>query len=576
MNVFFEDELHILKELATEFSLANPALAPLLEGEMSDPDVERLLEAIAFQNAMLRRKLNVDFPELITKLTQLILPHYLRPIPASTVIAFTRIDSPGNSRLIPAGTQLASAPVDGTSCRFTTTSDVEVHPLELTDAHYSQQPGRAGHLCLSLQLRDSTLSRWKPERLSIFLNDDHATASELYLLLSSQVTRIIVTPGKGGAALALPPECLKAAGFAEKKALMPYPPHAFPGYRLLQEYFTTPDKFLFFELSGWEHWKYRGEGSSFSISFEMSGLTSGPPRIRRESFVLNAVPAVNIFSHQADPISIDHRASSYPVRPCGSDPAHFQVLSVDNVTGFCRETITERSYLPFELFAPDSSREPLYHAVQARTDRQGGFDVLLSVVFPGDIPPANAETLSIDLTCTNGTLPENLHIGDICLPVSDLPESVSFRNITAITPGLPPPLGPELLWKLTSHLYLNQLSLERVEYLRSLLELYVFPDNRSKALVAANLKRIAGIESISITPSEQLVDGIIMKGREIRLGVRQDHFAGPGDLYLFGCVLDSFLGRYASLNTFTRLVINESMRGGSFQWPTRLGKQLLS
>jgi len=66
-----------------------------------------------------------------------------------------------------------------------------------------------------------------------------------------------------------------------------------------------------------------------------------------------------------------------------------------------------------------------------------------------------------------------------------------------------------------------------------------------------------------------------MKGREIRIRVRQDHFAGPGDLYLFGCVLDNFFGMYASLNTYTRLVINESMRGGSFQWPTRLGTHVL-
>lgn len=576
MNVFFQDQLQLLKELATEFSLANPALAPLLEGQLADPDVERLLESIGFQNAMLRRKLDLDFPELVNRLTQLILPHYLRPIPASTVVAFTQTDPDGVIEQVPAGTQIASAPVDGTACIFTTTRGVEVQPLELTDVQIVRQSGRGGQIRLSLELRGGALKRWKPEKLRFFLHDDHASACELFLLLSSQVTRILITPATGGAALVLPPEYLRAAGCAETEALLPYPSHAFPGYRLLQEYLTAPDGFLFFELSGWEHWRYRGEGTRFSLSFELSAGSASPPRIRRDSFILNAVPAVNLFRHQADPVSIDHRAERHLVRPAGANPAHYQLLSVDCVTAFRRGTMTERPYLPFELFSADGAGDPLYQIVQERSRSHAGLDLYLYVVFSGQIPPAESETLSIDLTCSNGSLPDSLHIGDIRFPLSQLPESVSVCNITSITSGILPPLGPELLRKLTTHVVLNQLRLESVKHLRSLLELYVFPDDHSGAQVTANLKRIAGIESISIAPAEQLVDGIIMRGREICLRVRQDHFAGAGDLYLFGCVLDRFLGGYASLNSFTRLIINESMRGGSFQWPTRLGNQLLT
>ncbi len=571
----YNAELKLLKELAAEFSLANPALAPLLEGEMADPDVERLLEAIVYQNAMLRRKLDADFPELINKLTQLVLPHYLRSIPASTIIAFTPNTSLRKTVLIPAGTVVASAPVDGTPCRFTTTCDTAVHPLELVDADLVRQSGNSGQIRLSLALNGTSLADWQPGKLHFSLSGDHASASELYLLLSRHLKRIILTPAEGGAAMVLPPSCLKSTGFAENEALLPYPPHAFSGYRLLQEYFTAPEKFLFFELSGWENWDCRGEGSSFTIAFEFNEFPAGPPRIRRESFALHCVPAVNIFSHQAYPISLDHRGDSYLVRPAGSNPAHYQVLSVDSVAGFSREHRVERRYHAFEQFGADHDGEPLYHTVQEKSPHGSNVDVRLSIVFPGTIPPADSETLSIDLTCTNGVLPESLHIGDICLPVSDLPNMVSLRNITAITPRVLPPFGPNQLWQLTTHLYLNHLSLGNVEHLRTLLELYVFPDNRSGAATGANLKRIAGIESLSINAAEQMVSGIAMKGRDIGIRVRQDHFAGVGDLYLFGCVLDNFFGRYASLNTFTRLTINESMRGGSLQWPTRLGRHLL-
>ncbi len=53
------------------------------------------------------------------------------------------------------------------------------------------------------------------------------------------------------------------------------------------------------------------------------------------------------------------------------------------------------------------------------------------------------------------------------------------------------------------------------------------------------------------------------------MAVRQDHFAGPGDLYLFGCVIDRFLAEYASINSYTKLVMNEVLKAESYQWPIR-------
>ena len=573
INYHFNDELKLLRELATEFAQANPALAPLLGENKTDPDVERLLEAVAFQNSMLRRKLELDFPELIHKLTQLILPHYLRPIPATTIIGFSTKTTEGQSTLIPAGTQFASAPVDGTICRFSTTCDVQIHPLELSNAVFVQHSGLSGEIRLSLTLKGLPLSRWQPGKLRFFLSGDNASATELYLLLSRHVTRIILTPATGGAALILPPGCLEPAGFAEGEELFPYPPHAFPAYRLLQEYLYAPEKFLFFDLAGWEFWEHRGEGTEFTLRFELDSLPSDPQRVRRESIALNAVPAVNLFSHDADPISVNHRVGRYLVCPAGENPAHCRAFSVDRVTGYSRATDQERSYARFELFSCESLTEPAYHVLPEKSPTGDGYDLHLSIAFPGEIPLPDTEILSLALTCTNGRLPENLRIGDISKPLSPLPEFVSARNITPINPGQRPPLGSGLLRQLTSHLYLNQLSIGTTANLQTLFDLYLFADSSSSA--TANLKRISGIEAIEVTPGEELISGIPLRGSEILLKIRQDHFAGQGDMYLFGCVLDHFLGSYASVNTYTRLVFYKALKGGSWQWPTRLGKQSL-
>ncbi len=89
INKYFQEELANLKELGAEFAKAHPSLAPMLSGPTADPDVERLLEGVAFLTALLRQKLDDEFPELINEVMHIIWPHYLKPIPSTTLIAFT-------------------------------------------------------------------------------------------------------------------------------------------------------------------------------------------------------------------------------------------------------------------------------------------------------------------------------------------------------------------------------------------------------------------------------------------------------------------------------------------------------
>lgn len=557
-----------LRALAAGFATANPALAQLLGGPMGDPDVERILDGVVFQNDLLARKLKEDFPELVCTLTQLILPHYLRPLPACTIIGFTPDPAMGRSIRISAGTQLASIPVDGVRCSFRTSSDLEVQPLAVVDAACRRPSERTAEIILSFRLLGLTLSQWRPGPLRLFLAGDRVTACELYKLISLRLNRIVLS-APGGVAVNLPPGSLKPVGFEESDALVPYPSHAFPGYRLLQEYFHTPDKFLFFELDGFDRWRERGDGGQFAICFQLEGIAAELPKIGPGTFVPNAVPAVNLFTHEADPIVIDHRSSRYLVRPCGQVPSCNRVFSVNRVTGFTRATGRERSYEAFELFGSHPSQKPVYQVGWEWSRPQGGDNAYLSVVFPAGTALPHGETLSLELTCTNGHLPDSLRLGDIRIPEPGMPETIAFSNITPVHPGVSPPLGPELLWRLTTHLYLNHVTLASAGHLRTLLSLYLFQDNTSGGPLTANRRRINGIEEVALTRGESLRSGVPLRGSHMQLNIRQDHFAGEGDLFLFGCILDRFLAEYAALNCYTRLTLHETIRGESCQWPLR-------
>ena len=67
-------------------------------------------------------------------------------------------------------------------------------------------------------------------------------------------------------------------------------------------------------------------------------------------------------------------------------------------------------------------------------------------------------------------------------------------------------------------------------------------------------KRVAGIEDVTARPCDRWVRGMLLSGREVRVKVRRDHFGGPGDLYLFGSVLDRFLAQCAQPSQNARAV----------------------
>jgi len=570
---YYQQQLLDLRELAKEFSKAHPALAPMLSGKTSDPDVERLMEGVAFLAGMLRRKLDDEFPEIVHGLIQLIFPHYMRPIPSTTIISFRPKPGLKEAIKVPSGVEIGSIPVDGTSCIFKTCSDLEIYPLNLVDAKLLERPGSPSQISLTLELRNMSLSSWETEKLSFYLGGNYPDAANLYFLLSRCVKKILIRPIEGGTSLELPPDAIVPAGFSSKEALWPYPSQSFPGYRILQEYFILPEKFLFFDLVGIDKWRDRGDGSAFEISFELGNVPIAVPKVKPENFVLFVSPAVNVFAHEADPVVVDHRQTEHRIRPTGGN---YQVYSIDSVTGFVQGSVEQREYVPFALFGQKEDEMPVYNVTWKKSLIDQSSDVFLSLTYPPSAELAVSEILSISLTCTNASLPENLQLGDISQPTPTSPELMEFKNILPPTTPIQPLIGSNMLWQFLSHLSLNYLSIAHADNLKELLNLYIFPEGRDRTKIAANSKRVEGILDIQVTPVDRLVAGYMMRGQRITIKLRKDSFASLGDMFLFGSVIDYFLGVYSSMNCFTQVSVEESITGETYSWPPRIGDRPLS
>ncbi|MBU1169360.1 MAG: type VI secretion system baseplate subunit TssF [Proteobacteria bacterium] len=574
LNKYYLQELQRLRDIAAEFARENPAIAPMLEEPSADPDVERLLEGVAFLTGSLREKLDDEFPEIIHDLLRQIWPQYLRPQPAATLIAFTPEEKISQTICIPEGVYVESVPVDGTVCKFRISSDVDLHPMSIQSVDYEEPPGKNPLIRVSFRLNGCHVTRFKPKRLSVHLGGNYKDASDLYLRLNRGLKEIRIQAQGEETYCRLGPEHLQPMGFSPQEALMPWPTNSFEGYRLIQEYFIMPEKFLFVDITGWDHWHPKKETCDFHIEFILTDQGNGEPKPGMKSFVLATTTAVNIFPHEAVPVTIDHRKTEYPVRPAGDGLDKYQIFTIDKVSGFVHGTSNPVDLKPFHSF---SARDYayVYHENVKKNPIRESVDFSISLAYqPGKGIP-ELKNLSFDIFCSNGFLPEALREGDICTPTPKTLESVTLKNIRKPTVAALPPLGSENLWRLTSLMTLNHLSLTRAENLRTLLKLFLMEGHRDRKNNLINERRIKGILDLKTKPVDRLVRGTMIRGLDIRMTLSQSHFAGPGDVYLFGSMLDRFLAMYASINTFTRLTIKETDSGETWTWPERMGDQPL-
>jgi len=582
---YYEEELRYLLDVGKEFSKAHPERARYLNLDnvrARDPHVERLLEAFAFLTGRIRRKLDDDLPELSQSLMTLLWPHYLRPIPATAMLEFRPVEGMvEGTQTIPRGTEVDSDPVaGGRPCRFRTCYDVQIQPIAISEASLTAGSSGAPSLTLRFQVEKGVdLSKLDLSRLRLYLHGDPATAYAAHRLLRRQVESAVVRadPAGSGSQVLQAKVDVKMGGFEPDEGLVPYPDQSFPGYRLLQEYFYFPEKFLFVDLCNLGALARLGTVSEFQVEFVLKSSAPSGLRLSRDNFRTYCTPIVNLFRRDGEPVRVDRLKTEYPVvADFDVEEKQFEVFSVDSVEGITQGTGERRKYEPFLSFKrgaesdTDESQEAAFFHVSRRTSPWGGWDTYISFLTrDGREAVRESETVSLDLTCTNATLAKELHIGDIRHPTQGVPEFVRFSNITQPTVPLWPVIGEAVEWQFISHLALNFLSLTNAEALQEMLRTYDFGKTE------ANQRRIVGIRKVSSSPKESLVHGAPVRGTAIGLELDETCFADEGDVELFSSVLNEFFGLYSSINSFTQLSVECIPSGTLLQWPPTIGRQFI-
>ncbi|WP_395606817.1 type VI secretion system baseplate subunit TssF [Pseudomonas sp. B22129] len=614
---YYERELAHLREVGGEFARDYPKVAGRLGLETyacADPYVERLLEGFSFLAARVQLKIDAEFPRFTNHLLELVYPQYLAPTPSMAVVQLQPDMSEGS---LAAGFKVARDTAlhsqlgkgDQTACEFRTAHDVTLWPVELVEARYfacgAQVAGvdlsRLGAVKAALRLRlrvgaGLTFSDLTLDNLPLHIRGGEAMPSRILEQLLAQAAGVLVMPVQEHVDWHqfLPKSAIRSLGYSDSEALLPSGPRSFQGYRLLQEYFAMPQRFLFAEIAGLANSVSRCAAEQLDVIVLFKKLDPVLEQsLSAANFGLYCTPAINLFPMRTERVHLSDQQSEYHVIPDRTRPMDYEIYQIEGVTGYGSGAEASQTFESFYRANDLHARTPPKAFYQVRRDarvlseqqrRQGprssyiGSELFLSLVDAQEAPHrSDLRQLGIDTLCSNRDLVLSMPVGSgrTDFTVESGAPVQSVRCVAGPTVPAPSFAEGETAWRLVSHLSLNYLSLldqdqeQGATALRDLLRLYCRIDDE------AAHKQIEGLRSVT---AESIVrrlplPGPITYGRGLQISVTLDEsaFEGAG-VFVLGSVLEQFFAKYVSLNSFTETVIKSMARGVIMQWPARVGR----
>ena len=576
---YYQSELAFLREMGKAYAKAHPQAAGLLAGRSNDPDVERLFEGFAFLAARIRERIEDGVPEITHDLAELLVPQSLRPLPAATIVEFTPRPSALRGRgRVAAGAEVASAPVDGCVCRFRTTTDLELVPASVREAVIERSVSANPVLRVRVEVADGASSAvFHPAGLRFFVQADLPVASTLMLWLGRHLRGVEVrSSAAGGGSVQLGASAVHLCGFDPGLPLLPWPALAPTSCRTLQEYFTLPQKFLFFEVRGLDA-ALAVQGDRFELAFQLERPPELPGPLPRDALRLNCAPVVNVFPVSGDPISVRGAGDEHLIRAADLQPGQMSVYSVDQVTGIPEGRGELIQYQPFTAFSHAAQEGAAYYRLRrALSPVDGELDTWIALASPRDGGAGpSAQTLSLSLTCTNRQLPARLRLGDVSRATSGSPTMAKFRDIVPLSRPVRPPLGTEQHWRLIAHLAWHRAPSGKAEGLRRELELYNLQALADEQAGSANRLRIEAVREVEAEPVRRLVQGAPVRGTRVSVDLDEGGFASVGDAFLFASAIDDLLAGQTPLISFTELAIALQPSKRKYAFPPRNGRRAM-
>jgi len=433
---YFDAEMRALQQLNSE----NPD---------HDPSADRILEGVAYLAAQIHQRLDHDFPEIPAILLQQHWPYMLQPYASRTTLEFS---SP-TKIMLPQHTLVSSGPAgeEKTRCTFSVLQELIIYPIELIKVDINATQLK---FCFEAKQANFNLTS-----LKLYLNTDINTALEIYYAVGQN--NAVNTQAESSAQLWL-------------------------------DYFGFREGFLFIALNNLENINLADR--FFEVTVALKYLLPPELELNKNNFKINCVPAVNLYTYQAEPILYQSHRADYALIPDNHYPASIVLHSIKNISADY-----QWDYARNRLIIQDKN---IHHNT----------------------------AISCEIMVSNGYYPcQYLNPGMINI-MANKNNLITIKNITRPTPYLLPLDHKDYVWELINCLNINLKKLE----LPKVLKLF----NWSDKSIFKN--HIASIISLTHRPIHKISQGAFCHGTEFILALKEEGFRNTAEIYLFGCVLHKY------------------------------------
>ncbi len=591
---YYQREMEYQARLLLKYGDQYPELAENLELSVlgsDDPGVAKLLESAAFLNAGCQQTIESAFPDFTSQALDILYPELLSPIAPMGIIRFDLFPGEQEEVNIPAGYSVEATTTSPEKCTFNTIYPIELYPIEITEAIF-ESPLQYDNLPVHPQVQSILRIRLEKtgsdplfdltnKQLRLFISARSDIASILLNLMIPDCIELLVQGDDMDDPLSLPKGSVKSVGFGDKENIIPESNKERAPYRLLQEYFSFPQKFFFLDIENLGNY---GENS-----LDLFFLPNSEPyfKVTKDNFQLGCTPVVNLFEkscgvdvRRADPFSHFGRELEYPVKFSGVKKEMIELHSVqevsdtiefeakDIVPSYGKEADLNQSG-PLKGYWKIRRENSWEYGISGRENYLSFCDSNNKTVEPP------AERFYLKTLCSNRDLSRKL----IIRKALHTPEKI--KGISGVhfqgkpTLSAYPMLSGEGMWQLISTLSLSYLSLidngtgEALDGLKNILEaLDLKNEGRNKKL----------IRGIQLMTSEKTVDRFLQqglkgwqRGLEMTLTFDPEYYTGS-NAFLLGAILERFFPLYVPENSFTATVIKKTDSDDEwYRWPSRQG-----
>lgn len=597
LSEYYQNELNFLRNYGKEFANKFPKIAKRLDlgdNESFDPHTERLIESFAFLCAKLQKQIDDQYSPIAYDLLNIICPSILKQIPSC---AFAQLNINMNKVANSAGYTIARgsnifASTEHT-CTFTTTCDVQLFPLEIINAQIISKenflkPEFLNFFHPSLQYIKLSIKHHgekdtlRPKKIRIYLNGNFLTKTMLYSSMFIQNTETIIEKNQTF--------CLnhpiQPIGHTKNETMFTVDNTIHSEFNLLKEYFYFPDKFLGFDLEFSDQMSViqsnsENQHDNFSKNEMIDDnfnvyipITDYNFEIKKELFLLHAVPIVNIFSKTTDPINMDYKQLYYKLEPDVRNYDLYEIYSIDKLVYTDNHT---KEYLipPFlsnnhDIYINDYQMY-WHHKKKLSINKDiPGDDFFISFTdLNKNLSTIENKTIYAYTRCTNRYNAEKIPAKTDMYFDSSLPIDSAY-NIDRPTQQKPA-IHTDTMWHLISILSLNNIAFDQAG-IGKLKEILLTFANISNSHLKSEVYSMSDFEIQNTNMYIRDDWKTFIKGYNVSIKFDSDI---KNDGIPLSFVLSKFLASYANINTFVELSVKNTSNECIKTWKAEIGKQHL-